>query len=193
MTLTARQDTALAPVRTALAAAADARAASAVAAATAAAAVAVTDAQRAADEAVARAGAEGAADARPAAVAELARSRRAARSLALGADRATQQYLAGRIRAAVLALRDEPGYPRLRDSLGAMAAAAAGPGAVLADHPDGGVVATAPGVVVDCSLGKLADRATATLGARIAALCASSAGDRQAPSAPAAEPGPAHG
>jgi hypothetical protein len=130
---------------------------------------------------------------------ELARSRRAARSLVLEADLATQQYLAGRIRAAVLSLRDEPGYPLLHDRLSEMAAGAAGPDAVLTDHPDGGVIATAPGVVVDCSLSKLADRAIAALGARIAALCASSAAGPAAglgPSGSAAglgPSGPAHG
>jgi cell division septum initiation protein DivIVA len=184
MTLTTRQDAALEPVRTALAIAADARVTSTLAAAEAAAAALLTAAQRAADEAVSRAAAEGAADARPAAMADLARSRRTARSMALEADRATEQYLADRIRAAVLALRDEAGYPPLRDRLSKMAASAAGPGAALADHQDGGVIATAPGVVVDCSLGKLADRAIAALGARIAALCAASA---------AAGPGPGHG
>jgi hypothetical protein len=183
MTLATRQDAALEPVRTALAAAADARAASTVAAAEAAAAALLTAAHRAADEAVTRAAAEGAADARPAAMADLARSRRTARSMALEADRTTQQYLAERIRAAVLALRDEPGYPRLRDRLSEIAAKAAGPGAIVASHEDGGVIATAPGVVVDCSLGKLADRAIAALGPRIATLCAASA---------AAGPGPGH-
>ncbi|HEX5189172.1 MAG TPA: hypothetical protein VFW16_06515 [Streptosporangiaceae bacterium] len=182
MTLTSRQNAALDPVRTALAAAAEARAASTVAAAEAAAAALITDAQRSADEAVARAASEGAADARPAAMAERARSRRRARSMALQADRATQQYLAERIRAAVLAVRDGAGYPRLRDRLSDMAAGAAGPGAVLADHPDGGVIATAPDVVVDCSLGKLADRAIAALGPRIAVLTASAAARPGVPS-----------
>ena len=196
MTLATRQDAALEPVRTALTAAADARTASTVAAAQAAAEARLTAVRRAADEAVARAAAEGAADARPAALAELARSRRAARSLVLEADLATQQYVAGRIRAAVLTLRDEPGYPLLRDRLSEMAAGAAGPGAVLTDHPDGGVIATAPGVVVDCSLGKLADRAIAALDARIAALCASSAAGLAAdaePSGPVTGLGPANG
>ncbi len=181
MTLTTRQDTALEPVRTALATTADARAARTVEAAQAAAGALQTDAQRAADETVARAAAEGVAGARPAAMAELARSRRAARSMVLEADRAAQQYLAERIRAAVLALRNEAGYPQLRDRLSELAAGAAGPGAVLADHPDGGVIATGPGVVVDCSLGKLADRAIAALGARIAELSASSAADHHGP------------
>jgi hypothetical protein len=205
MTLASRQDAALEPVRIALASAADARAASTVVAAGSTAAALLTDARLAAEDAVARAAAEGAADARAAAIAELARSRRAATSLVLEADLATQRYLAGRIRAAVLSLRDQPGYPLLRDRLSEMAAGAAGPGAVLTDHPDGGVIATAPGVVVDCSLGKLADRAIAALGARIAALSASSASGPAAglgpsglaaglgPSGPAAGLGPAHG
>ena len=183
MTLRTRQDADLEPVRTALTTSALASTAGTVAAAQRAAEAVLTDALRAADEEVASAAAEGAADARPAAIAELARSRRTARSMVLEADQATQQYLAERIRAAVLALRDEPGYPRLRDRLREMAAGAAGPGAALADHPDGGVIATAPGVVVDCSLGKLADRAIAALGARIAALCTASA---------AADSGPGH-
>jgi hypothetical protein len=71
----------------------------------------------------------------------------------------------------VLALRDDDEFPLLRRRLAEMALRAAGPGARVADHADGGVVATAPGVVVDCSLGRLADRAIAALDARIAELC----------------------
>ena len=42
------------------------------------------------------------------------------------------------------ALRDAPGYPALRERLARLAQAAAGPGAVVSEHPDGGVVAEAP-------------------------------------------------
>jgi hypothetical protein len=89
----------------------------------------------------------------------------------LEAQQATYQQLEERIKSAVLALRDQPDYPRLRDRLTEIAAGAAGPGAVITLHPDGGAIATAPGVVVDCSLGRLADRAIEALRARIAALC----------------------
>ena len=88
----------------------------------------------------------------PVAAAELSRSRRAARSVALGADLAAHDEIAGRIRAAILGLRDEPGYPELRDRLASAARRAAGPRAEISEHPAGGVVARAGGVVVDCSL-----------------------------------------
>jgi hypothetical protein len=171
MTLQAEQDAALEPVRATLLRNAEAQAHDILARAGDAARALVAQAHSDADAEVARARADGAAQARPVAAAELNRSRRAARSVALGAERSTRDELASRIRSAVCGLRDEPGYAGLRDRLAAMAARAAGPGAQVTEHPDGGVIARAGGVIVDCSLPRLADRAVAALGARIAGLC----------------------
>ncbi len=128
-------------------------------------------ARRDAEAEVERARAAGAAQAEPVAAAELGRSRRTARSAMLGAELRTHDEIAGQIRSAVLGLRDEPGYPALRDRLAAMARRRAGPGAQVTEHPDGGVIARTGGVVVDCSLPRLADRAIEELGTRIAGLC----------------------
>lgn len=173
MTLQARQEAALEPVRAAMLRRAAHDAAQAVARARDGAAATITQAQRDADEAVARARAAGAAQARPVAMAELSRSRQVARSVALGADMAVRDEVVRKIKDAVLALRDDPEYPLLRDRLSGLAARAAGPGAVVTEHPQGGVIARAGGVTVDCSLPRLADRAVAALGAQIAALCGS--------------------
>jgi vacuolar-type H+-ATPase subunit E/Vma4 len=102
--------------------------------------------------------------------AEQARSRRHARRLLLEAERQAYDELRARSRAAARALRDDPGYPALRERLARLAQAAAGPGAVVSDHPDGGVVAEAPGVRVDCSLDGLAARAVDALGGEVTGL-----------------------
>lgn len=174
MTLRSRQDAALEPVRAALSHQTSSQAARMAAEATRAAAALLAQARADADSAVARASAEGAVAAESVAAADLSRSRRAARFSLLGAQESTRQYLAERIRTAVLALPDQADYPLLRDRLIAIARQAAGTGAVISDHADGGIIATAPGVVVDCSLGRLADRAIEALAARMAELCVSS-------------------
>jgi hypothetical protein len=177
MTLRSRQDAALEPVRAAMLHRAEQDAAALLAAARAAAETATARARQDADRAVAQAAADGAAQARPVAMAELSRSRQAARSVALAKDVDVRGEVVAKIRAAVMALRNEPGYPLLRDRLSRLAVEAAGPGAVVTEHPDGGVIAKADGVTVDCSLGRLADRAIAALDPAISALCAR-AGDR---------------
>lgn len=171
MTLTSRQQTALEPVRAAMLRQAAQEAAAAVAVATEAAAAMIAQAERDADALVARAKLEGAAQAAPVAAAELSRARQAARSVSLGADLAVRDEVVRRIKAAVLALASGPDYPQLVERLSALAASAAGPGAVVTAHPDGGVIATRGGVTVNCSLPRLADRAVAVLDARITALC----------------------
>ncbi len=171
MTLRSRQEAALEPVQSALISSTASEAARAVAKARSAAAALLAHAATDADDAVAQAAAAGAAQARLVGAAQLTRSRRAARSVVLGAELDIYQYLAGRVRAAVLALSEDNDYPALRRWLAEMARHAAGPGARVTDHPDGGVVARAPGVVVDCSLGRLADWAIAALDGPILALC----------------------
>lgn len=171
MTLRSRQVAALEPVRAALIQHASVQAARTAAEATRKATALVARAHADAEALVAQATAEGAAEAEPVAAAELSRSRRAARAISLGAEETTREYLAGRIRAGVLAWRERADYPLLRDRLIEIAGRAAGPGAVITEHADGGVIATAPGVVVDCSLGRLADRAIEALGVQTAELC----------------------
>jgi hypothetical protein len=171
MTLRSRQDAALEPVRATLRQSSSSQAAGTEAEATRAAAALLARARADAEALVAQAAAEGAAEAEPVAAAELSRSKRAARSISLGAQETTREYLAGRIRTAVLALRERADYPLLRDRLIEIAGRAAGPGAAITEHADGGIIATAPGVVVDCSLGRLADRAIEALGVQIAELC----------------------
>lgn len=173
MTPAARQQAALEPVRAAMLRQATQDAAAAVASARDAAAAMIAQAEADADALVAQATAEGAAQAAPVAMAELSRARQAARSVAFGADLAIRDQVVKKVKAAVLRLRDEPDYPRLVERLSVLAASAAGPGAVVTAHPDGGVVATSGGVRVNCSLPRLADRAVAVLDAHITALCGS--------------------
>lgn len=173
MTLRARQEAALGPVRAEMLRQAAQDAAEAVTRARDDAAATITRARQEADAAVAKARADGAAQAGPVAMAELSRSRQVARSVALGADVTIRDEVVRRIKDAVLALRDEPDYPLLRERLGELAARVTGPGAVVTEHPQGGVIARADGVTVDCSLPRLANRAIAALDTRIAALCGS--------------------
>jgi len=171
MSLASTQDTALEPVRSVMLRRARERAARIVGEATGAARALTEQARIDAAAAVAQAKDEGAAEAEPVAAAELNRSRRAARTAMLGAELTTRDDLAGRIRAAVLGLREDPGYPELLGRLTELAGRAAGVGAVISEHPAGGVIARAEGILVDCSLPRLADRAVAALSARIAGLC----------------------
>jgi vacuolar-type H+-ATPase subunit E/Vma4 len=113
---------------------------------------------------------QGAAEGAALAAAERARQRRRARGLVLEAERQAYETLGERSRAAVRALREDPGYPALRQRLTRLALAAAGPGAVVGEHPDGGVVAQAPGVRVDCSLDRLVARAVEALGGEVVGL-----------------------
>jgi hypothetical protein len=166
-----RADAALEPVRAALRARAAEQAAQIVADARAEAADVTARASLAAAEVVEHARADGAAEAGPVAAAEVARSRRRARAVALRAEEATRQDLASQITMAVLALRDAPDYPVLLAGLSALATRSAGAGAVVAQDPAGGVAARAPGLVVDLSLPRLAERAVSQLAGQIADLC----------------------
>jgi vacuolar-type H+-ATPase subunit E/Vma4 len=104
------------------------------------------------------------------AAAELRRAHDDARSALLSAQRAATDELRSRVRAAVGALPAEPGYDELARRLTRLAGLAAGPGAALTPDRLGGVVARAAGVVVDCSLPRLADLAVDALGARVREL-----------------------
>ena len=163
-------DGALEPVRAWLlgAARADARRRRAAAAADADRQLARAKAEAAAILAEARE--QGTAEGASLGAAEQARRRRQARRLLLEAERQAYEELRARSRAAVRALRDDPGYPALYERLARLAQAAAGPGAVVSQHPDGGVVAEAPGVRVDCTLDGLAARAVDALGEEVTGL-----------------------
>jgi len=122
--------------------------------------------------ALAAAAATAAAAAAPQTTAKLRQAREAARSAVLAAQRDACDELTTRIRAAVAALRDQPGYDQLGQRIARLAALAAGPDAQLSQEAGGGFVARSPGVIVDCSLGRLADVAVAELGAAVRDLWA---------------------
>lgn len=132
----------------------------------------VAHAHRDARTALAGAQSAAAAKAAPLTAAELRRARDAARSAVLTAQRAARDELRSRVRDGVAALTAQPGYDRLLREITRRARQAAGPGAELTPAPDGGVIARAPGVVVDCSLARLADLAVAELGPAVAELWA---------------------
>ncbi len=171
MTLRSRQEAALEPVRAALLRQAEDRAAAIVQRARDEASAMLERARQDAADLIAISAADGRAQASQVMQARLGVRRREAREQLLNSDLTSYQDLADRIRNAVLALRSDAGYPRLRARLAGIAARAAGPGATVTEPADGGAVATAPGIVVDCSLRRMADRAILALGPAIAALC----------------------
>ena len=170
--LTADAVAALEPVRTALLARARADGDALLASADADAETAVAAARVEAAAAVAEARAQGERDAALVRTAERARARRQARAVVLRAQRAAYDELRLRSRAAAARLRTEPGYPALLDRLTALARAELGAAAVVREHPDGGVVAEAPGRRVDLRLATLAERAVDTLGPQVEPLWA---------------------
>jgi vacuolar-type H+-ATPase subunit E/Vma4 len=161
---------ALAPVREHMRRGATERAAAIRADARREAAKIIAEARSASEAIMAQARAAGRAEAAPVAAAELGRARREARSTWLRAQRAARDELRRQVRAGVAALQREPGYDRLTGRLTRMAALAAGPDATIAPAPGGGVMARARGVVVDCSLRRLADMALDALGADVREL-----------------------
>jgi hypothetical protein len=160
----------LAPLRQALLSAAERDAASAVAAAAADAETTRRGAAQEADAVRRRARAQGEAEGRQVLDAERARARRRARATVLSAQGEAYARLRAEARAAVVALRDEPGYPALRDRLGARAAGMVGAGARVTESPDGGVVAEARGRRAALTLAALADRALDVPGLDLEAL-----------------------
>jgi hypothetical protein len=167
-----RAAAALEPVRQRLRRDAEDQAARLRAAARAQAADLVQQAHRDASEALADAGAVAAATAAPLTAAELRQARDVAHSAVLTAQRAACDELRNLVRDGVAALTGQPGYDQLLRGITRRARHAAGPGAELTTAPDGGVVARGPGVVVDCSLARLADLAVAELGPGVAELWA---------------------
>jgi vacuolar-type H+-ATPase subunit E/Vma4 len=163
---------ALEPVRQRLRRDAQDEAARLRAAAHAQAAAIVAQAQQDATAALAQAAARAAAIADPLTTAELRRARDEARSAVLTAQRAACDDLRSRVRTAVAALPAEQGYDRLLHRITRLAERAAGPDAQATLAPDGGVIARRAGVIVDCSLERLADLAVTELGAAVTELWA---------------------
>jgi len=112
----------------------------------------------------------GRAQAVPRAAAVRRQARNEARSALLGAQREAYDELRTQVRAAMDGLRGEYGYDRLLHALVRMARLEAGPDATVTISEDGGVVARAPGVLVDCSLPRLADLAVEALNMEVREL-----------------------
>ena len=161
---------ALAPVRAHMLERAGTEADRIVARARVEAATLVRNARRGADEAVAQAQAQGRADGARVAAAERSRGREQARSIMLGAEREAFEELRRQVLAAVSELRAGPGYRQLLLRLTAMAERAAGPDATVTVQPAGGVVAQSGGVVIDCTLCRLAGLAVDALGGQVREL-----------------------
>ncbi len=161
---------ALAPVRACLLRGAVAEASRILAEAHAQADAILRQARSGAAETADRARARGEADAAAAAAAERSRGRDQARSIVLGAQREAYQDLRAQVLAAVGGLQAEPGYQGLLSGLVTMAARAAGPGAAVTVQPEGGVVARSRGIVVDCTLPRLAGLAVDRLGDQVREL-----------------------
>jgi vacuolar-type H+-ATPase subunit E/Vma4 len=165
-----RQERALAPVRAAMLRTASAEAGQILAGAHSAAAALLEQARRDGASMISKAREEGRAQAAPLALAEVSRGHREARAAMLLAQSRARDEVEQRIESAVTGLRNEPEYRKWRERLAELALQAAGPGATVSEHPGGGVVAQAPGVLVDCSLPRLAQRAIAALGPSIREL-----------------------
>ena len=165
-----RVEAELEPVRAALLAAARADAAAVLVAADEDEAATMAAARAQVADLVGAARREGAADAAAMLAADRARGRREARRIELSARQEVLDQLRSRARAAVTALRDDPGYGRLRDRLAARARELAGPDAVISEPPDGGVVAVSAGRRWDLSLPVLAERAVDALGPEVERL-----------------------
>jgi hypothetical protein len=161
---------ALAPVRAALLRRAREQAAEITSEARRQAAGAVDRAHSDAASQVTHARETGRAQAAPLAAALHAQGRRGARATLLGAQREAYEELRRRVRTSVASLRGGPGYDLLLERLRYDAGQAAGPRAVLTEAPAGGIIARAPGIVVDCSLPRLADAAVEALGDQVAWL-----------------------
>jgi vacuolar-type H+-ATPase subunit E/Vma4 len=129
-------------------------------------------ARQEAEQTVSLARTAGRAQAMPQAAAVRRQARSDARSAVLGARREAYDELRARVRAAVDGLRGEPGYDRLLEALTRMARLEAGPGATVTAYEDGGILARSPGVLVDCSLPRLADLAVEALDGEVRELWA---------------------
>jgi vacuolar-type H+-ATPase subunit E/Vma4 len=168
--MTAATEAALEPIRQRLRRAAEEQAARLRAAAQAQAEAIVREAHQAAAAVLGAAAAQ--ADSAAAAIraAELRTAHQRARSAVLAAQRAAHDDLRRRVLAAVSSMPEQAGYAGFLGQLTDLAEQAAGPHAQVTTPPAGGVLARSDGVVVDCSLSRLADLAVASLGAAVREL-----------------------
>ncbi|MGW2928693.1 hypothetical protein ACWC8S_27860, partial [Streptomyces fungicidicus] len=113
---------------------------------------------------------QGEADGADAARDLLVRARRKARARTLAARRESYAELRREVTARVRALRRTDGYADLLERLDHRARALLGPDAEVTEHPEGGVVARAPGKGADLSLPALAGRALDRLGGEVRTL-----------------------
>jgi hypothetical protein len=109
----------------------------------------------------------GIADAADAIARDRARSRRAARTAELHADREVYQGLRTEVRMAAERIAAGDKYPALRATLVAAARRQLGSDAETVDIAEGGIVATAGNRRVDLSLALLADRAADAVAGRL--------------------------
>ena len=117
------------------------------------------DAARTAEAMLAAARADATAQADRDTAAAMARERRRARTIVLGARRAVYEDLMSRVHVAAVALRTEPAYDRLLEALEGVARRQLGDGAIVVRDPtpSGGIVAEADGRRVDYTLLVLAE------------------------------------
>lgn len=160
----------LGPLRRALLSSAERDAARAVATAEAEAEAIRRDAQQEAEAVRQQARCQGESDGREVVSAERARARRRARATVLAAQGEAYSDLRAHVRKAVTALREDPGYPALRDRLTSRARAMVGTGATVTESPDGGVVAEASGRRAALTLVALADQVLDTCGLDLESL-----------------------
>ncbi|GAB3899894.1 hypothetical protein GCM10029964_086470 [Kibdelosporangium lantanae] len=146
---------ALGPLATALVEAAEQDAAATIAEAADHAARVTAEAHQRAKEILDEARAEGEAEARAQLAATLAVARRSARAIELRTRRQVYDTVRQRVHESLADVRTDA----LRAALTTHALAVLGPGTVVRDVPDGGVVAYASGRYMDLSLTTLADRA----------------------------------
>ncbi|MGN6576625.1 MAG: hypothetical protein ACTHKG_13145 [Nocardioides sp.] len=96
--------------------------------------------------------------------------RRGPPALVLAAQRETFDELRSRVARALPGLRAAPGYAAWKNAAEAEVRAILGGGAVISEHPDGGVVGEVPGRRVALTLTALADEAIDELGADVEGL-----------------------
>lgn len=99
-----------------------------------------------------------------------ARVRRQANQVVLSQREAIRQTVRASIAAAATALRDEPRYSELRARLAARGRAVLGSNAVIADSPQGGVIASAASRRLDLSLPVLALSTLDEMGTEVSSL-----------------------
>ena len=161
---------ALQPVRAQLIRRARADADATLAAAHADAAAQVAAARARAKAILDEARAQGEASAAAESAARHSSARRRARTSELDAERSVYEAVRDGVERGVLALHEAPDYAELHDGLERCAREPLGPDADVTRDPRGGVIATAPGRLVDLSLAAIAARTVDALGEEVARL-----------------------